>query len=302
MRGDINEDETLRVNQLTSNIFWTFRIDDPTRVRLHPRVLDLLYDMEFYHVARCRAMVMDCHLITALVKRWRPETHTFHFPIGEATVTLQDVAIIWGLHIDGHPLSIDEHHFTADEWSWYCFEFLGFTPLDTDYKSKTQIRLSAISSHLLETEIVDDTDQEIVDQYARGCVLLMLGSYMMSDSSRSHVSLLYLQAIENIAHAETYSWGSAVLAYLYRELCNAADSKKTSIGGAVSLLQVWARSRIPVIQPTNRGDRLLQTSIEGFTSRNLGLPPYGGIQITVMFVLRDSLYAYIGIYLLYTCN
>ncbi|KAL8470385.1 hypothetical protein ACS0TY_033022 [Phlomoides rotata] len=68
----------------------------------------------------------------------------------------------------------------------------------------------------------------------------MLGSYMMSDSSRSHVSLLYLQAMENIAHVGTYSWGSAVLAYLYRELCNAADSKKTSIGGAVSLLHVWA--------------------------------------------------------------
>ncbi|KAL8486129.1 hypothetical protein ACS0TY_023010 [Phlomoides rotata] len=127
MGGNINEDQTLQVNQLTS------------------RVLDRLYDMGFYHVARCGAM----------------------------------------------------------------------------------------------TEIANDTDQEIVDQYARGCVLLMIGSYMMPDSSRSHVSLLYLQAIENIAHAGTYSWDSAVLAYLYRELCNAVDSKKTSIGGAVSLLQVF---------------------------------------------------------------
>ncbi|KAL8469993.1 hypothetical protein ACS0TY_032747 [Phlomoides rotata] len=104
VRGKIKEDETLRVNQLIGNIFWTFRIDDPNRVRLHPRVLDLLYDMSFYHVARCGAMVIDAHLITALVERWRPETHTFHFPIGEATITLQDVAIIWGLHIDGEPL------------------------------------------------------------------------------------------------------------------------------------------------------------------------------------------------------
>ncbi|KAL8477011.1 hypothetical protein ACS0TY_029351 [Phlomoides rotata] len=114
---------------------------------------------------------------------------------------------------------------------------LGFTPLDTGFKSKTCIKLSAISSHLLDIVISDDTDQEIVDQYARGCVLLMLGSYMILDSSRSHVSLLYLQAIENTAVAGTHSWGSAVLAYLYRELCNAAESKKTTIGGAVSLLQ-----------------------------------------------------------------
>ncbi|KAL8470384.1 hypothetical protein ACS0TY_033021 [Phlomoides rotata] len=194
------------------------------------KILAVTKSTTLHHVARCGAMVMDCHLITVLVERWRPETHTFHFSIGEVTVTLQDVAIIWGLHIDGDPLSIDKHHYTADEWSWYYFEFLGFTPLDTDYKSKTRIKLSAISSHLLETEIFDDTDQEIVDQYARGCVLLMLGSYMMSDSSCSHVSLLYLQAMENIAHAGTYSWGSAVLAYLYRELCNAADSKENQYG------------------------------------------------------------------------
>ncbi|KAL8546418.1 hypothetical protein ACS0TY_006229 [Phlomoides rotata] len=112
--------------------------------------------MRFYHVARCGAMKIDSHLITALVERWWPETHTFYFPVGEATVTLQDVTIIWGLHIDGEPLSIDEHQRTAEEWSWYCFAMLGFQPLDTDLKGKTRLRVSAISSHLLNIEITDD--------------------------------------------------------------------------------------------------------------------------------------------------
>ncbi|KAL8550302.1 hypothetical protein ACS0TY_008941 [Phlomoides rotata] len=128
--------------------------------------------MGFYHVARCGAMIIDSHLITALVEGWRPETHTFHFLNGEATVTLQDVAIIWGLNIDGEPLTIDEHHRTAEEWSWYCTEMLGFTPLDTDFKSKTRIKLSAISSHLLNIVISDDIDQETVDQYARGILAI----------------------------------------------------------------------------------------------------------------------------------
>ncbi|KAL8527662.1 hypothetical protein ACS0TY_005493 [Phlomoides rotata] len=108
------------MNQTISNIFWTFKVDDPIRVRLHPRVLDVLYDMSFYYVARCGPMIIDSHLITALVEKWWPDTHTFHFSVGEATVALQGVAIIWGLHIDGEPLTIDEHKKTAQEWSWYC--------------------------------------------------------------------------------------------------------------------------------------------------------------------------------------
>ncbi|KAL8527664.1 hypothetical protein ACS0TY_005494 [Phlomoides rotata] len=98
---------------------------------------------------------------------------------------------------------------------------------------------------------------------------------MVLDSSRNHVSLLYLQAIENTVVARTYSWGSAILAYLYRKLCNAADSDRTTIGGFVSLLQIWVWSRIPMIQPINRNDRLLQGPLGGANGRNLGLPPYG---------------------------
>ena len=44
-------------------------------------------------------------LIAALVERWRPETQTFHLPFGEMTVTLQDVSVLWGLPIQGVPIS-----------------------------------------------------------------------------------------------------------------------------------------------------------------------------------------------------
>ncbi|MFQ6654519.1 hypothetical protein Gotur_025471, partial [Gossypium turneri] len=44
-------------------------------------------------------------LVFALVKRWRPETHTFHLPCGECTVTLEDVALQLGLPIDGNAVT-----------------------------------------------------------------------------------------------------------------------------------------------------------------------------------------------------
>ncbi|XP_062185932.1 serine/threonine-protein phosphatase 7 long form homolog [Phragmites australis] len=48
--------------------------------------------------------MFDNAALTALVDRWRPETHTFHLPCGELTVTLQDVAMILGLPIDSQPV------------------------------------------------------------------------------------------------------------------------------------------------------------------------------------------------------
>lgn len=56
-----------------------------------------LYD--FHLIAYER---VDQALVTALVERWRQETHTFHLPLGEATVTLLDVAMLTQLPIEGH--------------------------------------------------------------------------------------------------------------------------------------------------------------------------------------------------------
>ena len=45
--------------------------------------------------------MIDWPLITYLIERWQPKTHTFNVPVEEMTITLQDVAIILCLRIDG---------------------------------------------------------------------------------------------------------------------------------------------------------------------------------------------------------
>lgn len=47
---------------------------------------------------------IDIALLFALVECWRPETHTFHMPISEYTITLQDVAIQLALPIYCRPV------------------------------------------------------------------------------------------------------------------------------------------------------------------------------------------------------
>uniref|UniRef100_A0A453CPF3 Aminotransferase-like plant mobile domain-containing protein n=1 Tax=Aegilops tauschii subsp. strangulata TaxID=200361 RepID=A0A453CPF3_AEGTS len=48
-----------------------------------------------------RAPPVNHAALTALVDRWRPETHSFHLPCGEMTMTLEDMAMISSLPING---------------------------------------------------------------------------------------------------------------------------------------------------------------------------------------------------------
>ncbi|KAF7820724.1 serine/threonine-protein phosphatase 7 long form-like protein [Senna tora] len=56
------------------------------------QILPLLECAGFYVVSRVGYIPYDHALISALVERWRPETHSFHMPMGECTITLQDTA------------------------------------------------------------------------------------------------------------------------------------------------------------------------------------------------------------------
>ncbi|KAL0302760.1 UNVERIFIED_CONTAM: protein MAINTENANCE OF MERISTEMS [Sesamum angustifolium] len=103
-----------------------------------------------------------------------------------------------------------------------------------------RLQVKAIIHHILRVHITPDTPYLTVVQYARAVALLLLGGTMCPDSSRNLVSLLYLAKLENIVATRNYSWGSAVLAFLYRELCNASEKGKAAIGGALQLVQfIW---------------------------------------------------------------
>ncbi|KAK4391082.1 Serine/threonine-protein phosphatase 7 long form [Sesamum angolense] len=122
--------------------------------------------MGFLGVIKCGHIEIDQHLITALVERWRPETHTFHFPVGEATVTLQDVAIIWGLPIEGNFITGVDTKWTTQQWQNYCHQFLGFQPDEKALKN-SRIKLTVLHEWLLSNMCDSDSPFEEVLQEAR---------------------------------------------------------------------------------------------------------------------------------------
>ena len=69
---------------------------------------------------------IDHSLLTCLVDRWRPETHTFHFRWGEMAPTLEDVSFLLGLPLAGTPIGPLE---ATDNWEQEMAErFQGINP------------------------------------------------------------------------------------------------------------------------------------------------------------------------------
>ncbi|KAH1108023.1 hypothetical protein J1N35_011791 [Gossypium stocksii] len=71
-----------------------------------PLIENYLREVGLWHVATIgRGCKLDSKLISALIKRWRPETYTFHLPCGECIITLEDVQLQLELPVDGYAIT-----------------------------------------------------------------------------------------------------------------------------------------------------------------------------------------------------
>ncbi|KAH0707770.1 hypothetical protein KY289_012846 [Solanum tuberosum] len=214
-----------------------------------PRVLEVIQLSGLYGVYRSHRPMIDRSLITSLVERWRPETHTFHFRTGEATITLQDVEVLYGLPVNGHPVLGNELIRTIGDWQNICQRLLGFTPCPQDFNHNS-LKVSALNAHMLrQPQLTDMATQDIVNQKARCYMFWMIAGMMMANTSGSFLKLMYLPMLEDVNAIGSYSWGSATLACLYRFLCKSSQSNQNEIAGFLPLLQIWAWERVTVLRP-----------------------------------------------------
>ncbi|XP_073046468.1 serine/threonine-protein phosphatase 7 long form homolog [Primulina eburnea] len=242
---------------------------------IHLRVRLCLARMGFYGVIQCGPIkYYDNHLLTAIVERWRRETHTFHLTVGEATITLQDVAIIWGLNIDGIPITGVDTAYNKHTLQQRCATWLGFTPTSSQIKG-AHLYLTTLLDHCLNNMVNDESTEEEVTQYSRCVALMIIGGCMFPDSEGAAVKLMYLQFLEDIELVNTYSWGSAVLAYLYRELCDTSMSLKGDLCGPVQILQIWVWSRIILLCPDRAEHVSISAEQAADVMQGLPFPPYG---------------------------
>ncbi|KAL5180735.1 Serine/threonine-protein phosphatase 7 long form [Glycine soja] len=189
-------------------------------------IIHLLRQSGFYWIMKMGYLKINVSLITVLIERWKPETHTFHIRCGDCTITLQDVSVLLGLHVDGAPL-IGQ---TNLDWAELCEELLGVRPHEGELQGNV-VKLKQLQ------------------RFTRAWILRFIEGVLFVDKSSSKVSLRYLQFLCDFEQCSMYAWGPTVLAFLYKEMCSAIDYKIKSIGGMCILVQMWAWERCTTLTP-----------------------------------------------------
>ncbi|KAJ3698724.1 hypothetical protein LUZ61_002429 [Rhynchospora tenuis] len=223
------------------------------------RIDGRLQKLGLIHISKVKHVNADIALLKALVEFWRPEMHTFHFPVGEMTVTLQDVKYLYGLRTVGKPVTGSTTGVQFDDQvSAQLFATANWAREKTG--NRRNIRLKWLRENCSNWPPVGASDDEL-DRYTRAVAMELFGTLMFPD---------ILQDSGNLNEDKNWNWGGAVLACLYHSLDRAALRFKV-VTGPWMLLMFWAWSYISVCRPS-----LPDEPFPGFGQPDIdSCPPFG---------------------------
>ncbi|XP_072056342.1 serine/threonine-protein phosphatase 7 long form homolog [Arachis hypogaea] len=209
-------------------------------MHLQDRIIPYLESIGLYHLTQfnTRWFWLDEPLVSAFIERWRPETHTFHMPFRECTITLQDIAYHLGLPVDGLPVSgcLTDFEKLMDDvkpvWEW--FEEL-FGELSPPNKIK-QFIVHFTKFHERYRVLLQDATEDTVRICARAYIMMLLSTQLFGDKSGNQVYIRWLPFVAKLDEMGSYSWASATLAWLYRCMCRVANKNVTNLAGLLQPL------------------------------------------------------------------
>ncbi|XP_059070641.1 protein MAINTENANCE OF MERISTEMS-like [Cryptomeria japonica] len=203
----------------------------PSTQRLRPElsIQDriAIEEMGLRHVLYVPEFRANMGLLTALAERWHSETCTFHLPMGEMTVTLEDVYRILHIPIDGELIPYDRDG--DGEALRRVFQDPGLEMraghVAWDTMTATGLALPAVIGGAI-------------------------SGFLCPNRPTRGLAVGWGGALETLVTEHTrYAWGPCVLAHLYYELHQFVYHGSVGLGCRVTLLQVWAYEHLPITRP-----------------------------------------------------
>lgn len=159
--------------------------------------------------------------------------------------------MILGLPIDGEPVT---GTIETTGWRDMVALHIGSRPPEPEEGRRNTVTSGVKSSWLKDNFSVcpPNAPVNVVERFARVWLWHMMSGLLFPEGTGNVVSWLVLPILgETWESIGTYSWGSATLAWLYRQLCEACrrNGNEANLGGCMYLLQIWMWERFLVGRP-----------------------------------------------------
>ncbi|KAH1232241.1 Protein MAIN-LIKE 1 [Glycine max] len=189
--------------------------------------------------------------------RWHSKTSTFHLPVGELTITLDDVSSILHLPITGalhsfHALSTEEARFLLTELLEVSVEE---ARAETTLTRGAYVRLGWVRD-------IYETKCQVRRWIVASCAYLLhlVGCTLFANKSATYVHVVHLDAFRDLAHSGGYAWGVAALVHMYDQLDEACRTTTRQLAGYLTLLQCWIYEHFPSVHQCMTDDTYQETS------------------------------------------
>uniref|UniRef100_A0A8I6XNC1 Aminotransferase-like plant mobile domain-containing protein n=1 Tax=Hordeum vulgare subsp. vulgare TaxID=112509 RepID=A0A8I6XNC1_HORVV len=193
------------------------------------------------------------------------------------TVTLQDVSMITALPIERKPLCMSTD---SEGWQQQMEALIGMSPPEPEVEDggkKDRVPAGAPFTWIAVNfaHFPEDANDEVIQTYARVYMWYVISRTIFAYSTGKNAPWMWLKALT--VFDNKFSWGSAALAYLYRQLDDACrmSTKDGGVDGCMLLLSIWSWERLPVASEVNLLYKQYTNEMDSLTAEQVEWQPYG---------------------------
>ncbi|MQM11336.1 hypothetical protein Taro_044240 [Colocasia esculenta] len=225
-------------------------------------------EMGFGSILEIEPFFVDPPLIQAIRDRWDRVSRAFLLPWGHMVPSLEDVARITGLRVDGEAVT----GVTYADYTDLTEDLLGLEPYGDGLGDRRMVGRVALLESLGLTGVRQRVDEllpvfveravglarvaygqdpeetERVDRDLRRFLVFFFGK-MLFTTKGDDIHCRFLELLGDLGRVGRYAWGVALLAHTFADL-STGTGRETTVGGFAPFLQVWSYYYIPLGRAT----------------------------------------------------
>ncbi|MQL79776.1 hypothetical protein Taro_012219 [Colocasia esculenta] len=224
--------------------------------------------MGFGSILEIEPFFIDPPLIQVIRDRWDRVSRTFLFLWGHMVPSLEDVARITGLWVDGEAVT----GVTYADYTDLTQQLLGLELFGQDDHERRMVRRVALLQSLGLAGVQKKVDELLpafveraaglaratygqdakdtvrADRDLRRFLVFFFGK-MLFTTKGDGIHCRFLELLDDLTRVGRYAWGAALLAHTFADL-STGTSRETTVGGFAPFLQVWGYYYLPLGRAT----------------------------------------------------